>query len=208
MNDIEDSIQNAVQVIREGGLVALPTDTVYCLAADPFNQEAVVRVYEVKQRPRQMALPVIVADMQQMQDICLVSPLALFLVQEFFPHGLTLVLPRLPVIPDIVTAGKATVAVRIQGYEMTTEIVRKLGHGVVGTSANIHHLKSPVTSKEVYEQLGGAVDLIMDGRCQGGVESTIVDVTRGKAEVIREGAIPSSHIEKTWKKFLQAKSNL
>lgn len=203
MEDIDKQINKAVQIIRKGGLVALPTDTVYCLAADLFNEDAVARIYEVKQRPRNIALPIIVADMNQLLGICKVSPLAMFLAEEFFPKGFTLVMPKLPVVPDIVTAGKASVAVRIQGHPVATAIVKKLEHGVVGTSANIHNLKSPLTGEEVRQQLNNEVDLIIDGTCHGGIESTIVDVTRGKVEILREGAISNSMIEKAWGKFLK-----
>ncbi len=203
MKNIEEQINTAVQIIKNGGLVAFPTDTVYCLAADIFNEDAVGRVYEVKQRPRDMALPVIVADLEQLMRICRVSPLALFLAEEFFPAGFTLVLPKLRVLPDIVTAGKDSVAVRIQSHPVTTTIIKKLERGVIGTSANIHGLKSPITGEEVRQQLNNKVDFIIDGTCRGGIESTIVDVIGGRIDILREGAVSKSRIEIAWKKFLK-----
>lgn len=205
MNNNETSliIDKAVGIIKKGGLVAMPTDTVYCLAADAFNQDAVARIFDVKKRPGNIALPVIVADMEQLFKICQISPLGLFLAGEFFPRGLTLVMPRSPDLPDIVTAGKDTVAVRIQDNPIASDIVRKLGKGIAATSANIHGMKSPVTAEEVREQLGDTVDLIIEGNCSGGIESTIVDVTGGKPVILREGAIPAARIEAAWQKFLK-----
>jgi L-threonylcarbamoyladenylate synthase len=197
----EETIEQAVAIIKRGGLVALPTDTVYCLGADPFNEEAIKKIFKVKKRPDAMALPVIVADMEQLTAICELSPLGLFLAQEFFPVGFTLVLPRLSCLPDIVTAGKPTVAIRIQSHPVATAISQRLGRGVVGTSANIHGMKSPITGRDVMEQLAGNVDLIIDGVCQGGIESTIVDITSGKPDILRQGAISINRVEAAWQKY-------
>jgi L-threonylcarbamoyladenylate synthase len=200
MNTLMDE---AVEIIKKGGLVAFPTDTVYCLGADPFNDAAVGKIYEVKKRPRDMALPVIVADMQQLRQICTVTPLAEFLADEFFPVGFTLVLPKLPRLSGIVTAGKSSVAVRIQDHPLASAIVRMLGHGVIGTSANMHNLPSPITGEEVRLQIGDKIDLIIDGRCTGGVESTIVDVTGDKPLILRQGAVASDRVEAAWQRYLK-----
>jgi L-threonylcarbamoyladenylate synthase len=202
--DISDQIvERAVEILGDGGIIAFPTDTVYCLAADIYNKDALEKIYRVKSRPFNMALPVIVADMEQMKRVCRVTPLGLFLAKEFFPTGFTLVLPRSPELPDIITAGKDTVAVRIQEHPVAAEIVRKFGRGVAGTSANVHSKKSPVTAEEVLEQLYGNVDLIIEGTCQGGIESTIVDVTGDKPLILREGAIPQKSIDEAYKRFQQ-----
>jgi L-threonylcarbamoyladenylate synthase len=199
----EQVIDEAVNVISSGGVVAFPTDTVYCLGADIYNYEALAKIYRVKARPRDMALPVIVADMEQLKQVCSVTPLGLFLAKEFFPVGFTLVMPRLPNLPDIVTAGKDTVAVRIQDHPVAAEIVKKFGRGVAGTSANVHGMKSPVTGAEVREQLGENVDLIIEGTCQGGVESTIVDATGERPMILREGAVPAQRVQEAYMRFLE-----
>lgn len=196
-------IDKAVEIIVSGGIIAFPTDTVYCLAADIYNEEALAKIYSVKVRPLNMALPVIVADMEQLKQVCRVTPLGLFLAKEFFPVGFTLVLPRLPDLPAIITAGKDTIAVRIQDHPVAAEIVRKFGRGVAGTSANIHGKKSPVTGAEVLEQLDGNVDLIIEGTCQGGIESTIVDATGDRPLILREGAVAATRIEEAYRRFSQ-----
>lgn len=200
-----NKIDEAVSVIGWGGVIAFPTDTVYCLAADIFNQDAVEKIYRIKERPRNLALPVIVADMEQMAQVCRMTPLGLFLAREFFPVGFTLVLPRLSNIPDIVTAGMDSVAVRIQDHPVAAEIVKRFGRGVAGTSANVHGKKSPVTGDEVREQLDELVDLIVDGECSGGVESTIVDASGDKPRILRQGAVPVSRVDEAYKKFLKQK---
>jgi L-threonylcarbamoyladenylate synthase len=202
--DISDKMaERAVEILREGGIIAFPTDTVYCLGADIYNKDALAKIFRVKSRPFNMALPVIVADMEQMKRVCRVTPLGLFLAREFFPVGFTLVLPRSPELPDIITAGKDTVAVRIQDHPVAAEIVRKFGRGVAGTSANVHGKKSPVTGEEVLEQLYGNVDLIIEGTCQGGIESTIVDATGDKPVILREGAIPRERVNEAYQRFQQ-----
>jgi L-threonylcarbamoyladenylate synthase len=199
-------IEEAVATIKNGGLVAFPTDTVYCLGADPLNPEAVARIFMVKQRPLHMALPVIVANMEQLSRVCDASPLALFLAKEFFPVGFTLVMPKSPDLPNIVTAGKKSVAVRIQDNPIASRIAEKMEMGVVGTSANIHDLKSPVTGDEVKEQIGDDIDLIIYGECSGGVESTIVDVTGDEPVILRQGAVPAEKVKQAWERFKRKKS--
>ena len=199
--ELSSQVEKAIQVIKKGGLVAFPTDTVYCLGADPLNPEAVARIYMVKQRPLHMALPVIVASMDQLHKVCEVSPLALFLAKEFFPIGFTLVMPKSPKLPNIVTAGKTSVAVRIQDNPVATRIAEKLDLGVVGTSANVHDKKSPVTGNEVKEQIGNEIDFIVYGSCSGGIESTIVDVTGDEPVILRQGAILSEKVNQAWERF-------
>jgi len=198
---LSSQAEKAVEVIKKGGLVAFPTDTVYCLGADPRNPEAVAKVYMVKQRPLHLALPVIVANMEQLHKVCDVSPLALFLAKEFFPVGFTLVMPKSPKLPSIVTAGKTSVAVRIQDNPIATMIAEQLDLGVVGTSANIHDMKSPVTGDEVKDQIGSDIDFIVYGECSGGIESTIVDVTGNEPVILRNGAVPADKVKQAWERF-------
>lgn len=191
----------AIKVLKEGGLVAFPTDTVYCLAADPFNIEAVAKVFNVKKRPIHMALPVLAADLEQLLSVCIMSPLAKVLAEAFYPGGLTMILPKQSRLPSIVTAGKSSVAVRIPDSSLAINIMKEFGSCVIGTSANIHNMKSPVTGKEVREQLGDQVDLIIDGECNIGVESTIIDMTQKKPVIVRQGAISDEMLFEFLKRF-------
>jgi len=190
-------IQQAIDILRKGGLVAYPTDTVYGLGANAFRGSAVERVYEVKQRPRHMALPLLLADSADMAKVATNIPdLAWRLAERFFPGALTLVLWKSPAVPAIVTGGGDTIAVRVPNHPVPISLVKGLGAPIIGTSANLSGLPSPLTAQEVYEQFGGKVDLIIDGgRCPGGIESTVLDLTGDIPTIVREGAIPRQVIE-------------
>jgi L-threonylcarbamoyladenylate synthase len=196
--DIESGIKKAIEILKNGGLVAFPTDTVYGLGADVFNVKAVERIYRVKQRPGDLPLPVLLADQAQLSQIVASIPeTAGCLMRHFWPGGLTLVLPKKDTLPDIVTAGSGKVAVRIPDHVVPLSLIRGLGAPIVGTSANISHKLSPVTAAEVEEQIGGQVDLIIDGgRCRGGLESTVVDLSGKVPVILRRGIIPEEEIKR------------
>jgi len=194
---LDKAVQQAIEILKKGGLVAYPTDTVYGLGADAFQDSAVEKVYEVKQRPRHMALPLLLANSADMAKVARSIPdLAWRLAERFFPGALTLVLWKVPALPAIVTGGGDTVAVRVPNHPIPIALIEELGNPIVGTSANLSGLPSPLTAQEVYGQLGGKVDLIIDGgRCPGGVESTVLDLTGDIPTMVREGAIPRQVIE-------------
>jgi L-threonylcarbamoyladenylate synthase len=187
---IASQVKRAIELLKAGGIVAYPTDTVYGLGADAFNAKAVERIFKVKRRPRNMALPVLLADVVQISEVAGIVPeVARVFIERFWPGGLTLVLPKAGAIPD---------------HEVPRALIRGLGAPIVGTSANISEGPAPVTSEEVRQQLGDGVDLIIDaGRCPGGVESTVVDVTSGSPVVLRGGIIPKGEIEKVWRESLK-----
>ncbi|MFC1847215.1 L-threonylcarbamoyladenylate synthase [Chloroflexota bacterium] len=189
--DIQQQIEKGISILRQGGLVAFPTDTVYGLGAGACLPDAIEQVYEVKERPRNMALPLLLADASQLTDFAgPVPPLAWLLIREFLPGALTLVLPKSDSVPDIITAGGATIAVRIPAHPVPIALSKGLGTPIVGTSANLSGRPSPLTADEVHSQLGSKVDLIIDGgHCPGGKESTVVDLTGETPVVLREGAI-------------------
>jgi L-threonylcarbamoyladenylate synthase len=189
--DIRGQVERGVSILREGGVVAFPTDTVYGLGASIDMPRAVERVYEVKERPLSMALPLLLADTSQIAGVAgQVSPLAWLLIDNLLPGALTLVLPRSGSVPDIVTAGGATVAVRIPAHPVPVALILGVGTPIVGTSANVSGRPSPLTADEVRSQFGDRIDFIIDGgRCPGGRESTIVDVTGETPVVLREGAV-------------------
>lgn len=178
-------------------MIAIPTDTVYCLAASLKYPEAIGRIFDIKGRVTTKALPVLVADVIQMRQVAEMNPLAEVLVRRFMPGGLTLILPKKPVVPDIVTGGKPSVAVRIPGHTLTLYIIKAVGTPLTGTSANLSGRGSVCEAADVRAQLGDSVDLVLDsGRCPGGIESTIVDLTGPESPVIvREGAVPRSELE-------------
>lgn len=198
--DLTAELKQAAAIIKSGGVVAFPTDTVYGLGALADNPEAVRRVFEIKGRPLSQALPLLVINITQAMDTASrVSETAKILMARFWPGALTLVFPRATWVSDMVTAGGSTVAVRVPNHPLTIELIKAAGGPLVGTSANLHGYLSPVTAEEVREQLGNSVDLIIDGgRAPGGVESTIVDVSIHPPRILRQGMIKREDIEVLW----------
>jgi len=186
----------AIEILKNGGVIALPTDTVYCLAASLEHPDAIGRIYELKGRETTKALPVLVADVIQMRQVAEMNPLAEMLTRRFMPGGLTLILPRKPVVPDIITGGRPSVAVRIPGHTLTLYVIKAAGTPLTGTSANLSGEGSVCTAEEVRAQIGDRVDMVLDGgKCPGGIESTILDLTTPRPTVVREGAVPRSELE-------------
>jgi L-threonylcarbamoyladenylate synthase len=193
-----ETIQQGISLLKSGYPVSFPTDTVYALGA-PINDIACVKkVYEIKQRPLSMALPILLA---KPDDVCLVaievSDTARTLMREFWPGALTLVFKKASFVPDVVTAGSPTVAVRLSAHPLAIEILKGVGIPLVGTSANIHGLPSPTTAQKVVFQIGNKVELIIDGgKTPGGVESTIIDMSTDRPRILRQGAIGRATLEK------------
>ncbi len=193
-------MEQGISVLKNGGVVAFPTDTVYGLGAGAGDEGAVERVYQLKGRPRDMALPLLLAGEEQIaQAAADVSPLAWALIRRFLPGALTLVLPKAPGLPDIITAGGETVAVRIPAHPVPVALAEGIGSPIVGTSANLSGSPSALTAEDVRGQFGDRIDLVIDGgRCPGGIESTVVDATGEKPLVLREGAISQRELEKAY----------
>jgi len=194
---IRRQIQRGVDILREGGVVAFPTDTVYGLGASYLNGQAVERVYQVKQRSHAVALPLLLADISQIESVAAPVPRnAWLLAQRFLPGGLTIILHKAPSVPDIVTGGGPNVAVRIPDHPVPVALIRGLGVPIIGTSANLSGRPSMLSAEEVRQQLGCRIDFIIEGgRCPGGVESAVVDLTAEPPVILREGAIPRGEIE-------------
>lgn len=193
----EEAIQKAANLLRNGKLVAFPTETVYGLGACALNAQAVARIFEVKERPFFDPLIVHVADLAMVREICDFSdPRALRLAERFWPGPLTLVLPKKPVIPDIVTAGLPTVAVRMPAHPVALQLIQKAQVPVAAPSANRFGRLSPTLAVHVARQIGDRIELILDGgKCPVGVESTILELTNGPV-LLRPGGIPLEEIEK------------
>ncbi len=187
---IQEQLEKGVSILKDGGVVAFPTDTVYGLGASIGINSAVERVYRVKERPRHMALPLLLANLSQLDNVARsVPPSARLLAENFWPGPLTLVLFKADSVPDIVTGGSKSVAVRIPAHPIPTALARGVGTAIVGTSANLSGQPSALTAEEARAQLGDKVDLIIDGECPKGKESTIVDLTREKPIILRPGAL-------------------
>jgi len=195
--DIQQQVEKSISILKKGGIVAFPTDTVYGLGARADIHQAVERVYNLKERPRNMALPLLLADTSQITEVAESVPLIAWqLIRNFLPGALTVVLHRSGSVPDIITAGGMTVAVRIPAHPVPVALVRGLGAPIVGTSANLSNKPSALSAGEVYSQFGDKIDFVIDGsECTGGKESTIVDVTKETPVVLREGAISKRALE-------------
>jgi L-threonylcarbamoyladenylate synthase len=200
-SDLSKQVEKGIAILQQGGIVAYPTDTLYGLGASMTNRQAVERIYRVKQRPPDMALPLLVSSVDKIEALAETVPeVARKLIQKFLPGALTIVLPASPSVPDIITAGGRTVAVRIPAHPVPLALIEGIGTPLVGTSANLSGRPSPLTAAEVYEQLGSKADLIIDdGNPCPGTASTIVDVTGEVPVILREGAISREEIERIYK---------
>ena len=171
--------------------MVFPTDTLYALGADGFNEEAVGRVYEVKHRPRTMALPLLLAEVADITKVAGDIPqVAWDLAERFWPGALTLVVNRGPAVSSVVTAGQDTVAVRVPNHPLALRLIEAVGVPLTGTSANRTGEKEPVTADEVRRQFRGEIGMIVDGGpCPLEGASTIVDVTSERPRIVRQGVL-------------------
>lgn len=190
------SVDRALEVLRAGGLVAIPTETVYGLAADASNDAAVRRIFAAKGRPVDHPLIVHIAAGEQLSEwAASVPPAAALLADTCWPGPLTLLLPKAQHVLPVVTGGRATVGIRVPAHPLTTELLERFGGGLAAPSANRFGLVSPTTADHVRADLGDAVDFVLDGgACPVGVESTIVDCTVDPPQILRPGGIPTEQI--------------
>ncbi|MFJ5546300.1 L-threonylcarbamoyladenylate synthase [Streptomyces sp. NPDC093225] len=190
-------IDRAADVLRAGGLVALPTETVYGLGANAEDPAAVARIFQVKGRPPSHPLIVHIGAARQLDDwVEEVPATARLLAEHFWPGPLTLVLRRGPRVPLEATGGLETVAVRVPDHPVALALLSAFGGGVTAPSANRFGSVSPTTAGHVRAELGDAVDFVLDGgSCQVGVESTIVDVTGGTPAILRPGGVTREDLE-------------
>jgi len=199
---LQKQIEKGVRILKAGGVVAFPTDTVYGLGADFSNSRAVERIYEIKKRPKYLPLPLLINDVSQAKTLAAtISQLTLFLARRFWPGGLTLILPKAASLP-LYPVGQPTVAVRVPAHRVPLALIQGLGKPIIGTSANISGNLSASTAGEVEQQLEDRVDLIIDGgQCPGGSKSTIVDATGETPVILRQGIISQYEIEQAFEEY-------
>ncbi len=206
--DSNEAVARAIELLKEGKIVALPTETVYGLGCDALNPEAVAKVFKAKERPFFDPLIIHIATREQIHDYCDISPeldtVVQSLIQAFWPGSLTLVLPKKDIIPDIVTSGKDTVAIRMSAHPVMQEICKLFRDPIAAPSANIFGRISPTTASAVESELGGKIPLIVDGgACKDGLESTIIRVvaakdadSRPELHLLRAGPVSKEDLQK------------
>lgn len=192
------NIRAAGKLIAAGKLVAFPTETVYGLGANAMDARAVAGIFLAKGRPSDNPLIVHIATMKELEMVARDVPsVALMLMKEFWPGPLTFVLRKQRAVPDVVTAGGPTVAVRMPNHRVALALIRAAGCPVAAPSANLAGKPSPTTAAHVAEDFGPEVAMILDGgRTRHGLESTVIDVTRAKVEILRSGAVTAEMMEK------------
>lgn len=192
-----NDVQKAADIIKNGGIVAIPTETVYGLAANVFDTQAISKIYKAKGRPSDNPLIVHICDLKELGKVISDFPIqAKKLIDEFWPGPLTMILPKHPDIPSIVTAGMDSVAVRLPSHMIAQDIIKKSGVPLVAPSANLSGSPSPTKFSHVIEDLNGKVDAIIDGGdCNFGLESTVISFMDETPILLRPGAITPAEIE-------------
>ncbi len=192
----KENIEQAAAVLCSGGLVAIPTETVYGLGASALNTQAVADIFRVKGRPQDNPLIIHVAGAAWLSRYCQDIPeTAWKLAERFWPGPLTMILPRKPLVPDVVTAGLSTAAVRCPDNPATLALIERANLPIAAPSANLSGRPSPTTAAHVYHDLQGKIPLILDGgRCGVGLESTIVDLTSQPPRLLRPGGITPAQL--------------
>ena len=196
--EIEDKISAAAKILREGGLVGIPTETVYGLAANGLDEKAVKRIFEAKGRPQDNPLILTIPGQQWLPRYCKdIPPLAYVLARKFWPGPLTMILKcRTDVVPSVITAGLDTVAMRCPNHPVTLAIIREAGIPVAAPSANTSGRPSCTTAQDVLEDMDGKIEGVVDGGpCTVGVESTILDLTCDPPRLLRPGGLPLEALE-------------
>lgn len=191
-------INDAKLFLNYGHVIAIPTETVYGLAANCYNLKAVERIYELKNRPTSNPLILHISSMDMLNDIAVEIPYeAYHLSKIFWPGPMTLLLKKSPKVPSTITGGRDTVAVRIPQHAMTLDLLNQLDYPLAAPSANPYNHISPTNAKRVYEYFEDKIPLILDGgNCTRGIESTIISFANNRPEILRYGSISKESIEK------------
>ncbi|MGN0436533.1 MAG: L-threonylcarbamoyladenylate synthase [Wujia sp.] len=192
-----EAIATAARILRAGGLVAFPTETVYGLGADALNADAAAKIYAAKGRPSDNPLIVHIAKKQAVYELAKEVPdTALLLMEAFWPGPLTIILPKRDIVPDGTTGGLDTVAIRMPSHPVALAMIQESGLYIAAPSANTSGRPSPTLAEHVMEDMTGRIDMILDGGAVGiGIESTIVDLTGDKPTILRPGFITKAMLE-------------
>jgi len=195
---ISKDIDRAVEELNRNNIIGFPTETVYGLAGNAYETEAINKIFEVKKRPTFNPLIVHIKSISDLEKVaCDIPPIAYELANAFWPGPLTLILKKQPHIPDLVTANQDTVAVRVPNHPVALELLHKLEYPLVAPSANPFKRISPTQAVHVEDYFGNQIGLVLDGgKCNSGIESTIVGFNNNKVEVYRLGALAMEEIEK------------
>ncbi|MFP3896334.1 MAG: L-threonylcarbamoyladenylate synthase [Anaerolineales bacterium] len=187
----EGTLSKTLKALREGKSVVFPTDTVYGVGCDLWQSEAIARLYRAKRRPKEMPIPVLVSAPKYTHEVAQDVPLSFEkVVDQFWPGGLTLILPRRPAVPSILCAGGNTIAVRMPAHPWALELIEKAGGSLAVTSANLSGRPAATTAQEALDDLKGRVSLVIDGgECPGGMASTILDLTQDPPLILRTGPL-------------------
>jgi L-threonylcarbamoyladenylate synthase len=193
----QETLELAADIIRRGGVVVMPTETVYGIACNALDASAVRRIFEIKGRPSENPLIVHLAGVEQLKSVAShIPPEALKLAERFWPGPLTMVLPKNPKVPDETTGGLETVAVRVPGHGVARELIRLAGVPVAAPSANLFMGLSPTTAEAIDPAIQVDVDMIIDGGpCEVGLESTVVDMTGDHPRILRPGGVTRAQIQ-------------
>jgi L-threonylcarbamoyladenylate synthase len=191
------SVCEAVEILKQGGIVAIPTETVYGLAGNAFNEKAVAKIFAAKERPFFDPLIAHIAEFSELETLAKDIPeSAKILAKEFWPGPLTIVLNKKDNVPDLTSGGLSTIAVRMPRHEIAREIIKQAGFALAAPSANMFQHLSPTSAQHVLEQLGNRIDGIVDGGvCEVGVESTVVGFENETPIIYRPGAVTKEIIE-------------
>jgi L-threonylcarbamoyladenylate synthase len=206
-NDID--IAKASQLLSDGELVAIPTETVYGLAADASNISAINKIFEVKKRPQTHPLILHLASVDQLSDWAIDIPRDVnILAKHFWPGPMSLLLKKHPHVLNEITGGSNKICIRIPNHPVTFSLLKVFNNGVVAPSANLFGRVSPTSAKHVLDDLDGKISGILDGgQCEVGLESTIIDLTEIKPKILRPGGLPIADIEKVLNQEIQPHSN-
>ena len=191
----DEAFEEILSFLRSGGVIAFPTDTAYGLGADPFSEQAVRRIFELKGRPETKPILLLVNSIAMARTVASLSDTALALAKRFWPGPLTMILPALDVVPPFVTAGTATVGLRWANAAFAGRLLDAWNYPITATSANRSGMPSSITVTEVLEQFDTAIDVVIDGGelpARGG--STLLDLTGTRPRILREGPIAEAEL--------------
>jgi L-threonylcarbamoyladenylate synthase len=188
------AIESAIELLKQGEIIAFPTDTVYGLASDAFHAPGIIKLFEAKGRDSNKAIAILIGSVDQVNLVTSqITDIAMVLIEKFWPGGLTVIVPRKKNLPELISTTD-NIGIRMPNHPVSLQLLREFGP-LATTSANISGGINPQNAYDVYNQLNGKVPLILNGgNCPGGIPSTVVDCSGSKPIILREGAISSAEI--------------